>query len=198
MKTNDTTQKIKGFLRLPKGWHFGKGVAPSEAIAEIAVALAAEAVAKGFRATDAFPGTDGEIQVTAYHGSKYLEFTIDVHGSITFVHEDNEQEIDFERMLSIRNALQKIPWMPRESEWHLSGLSTVTTMIRKGVGSQALPSNPLAMGVESLLSTKLVSTTLGYLSASMLEDSTQDTTRPQFFGQFQSNSFLRGHLNIMP
>ncbi len=61
-----TADKIRGFGGFKAGWHYGEGI-PFPALA-IDLALRVETMLRdaGYPATDAFPGTDGEIAVTGY------------------------------------------------------------------------------------------------------------------------------------
>jgi len=81
---NDTEQKIRDFYSLPVGWHYGDGIAPTSDM--IAKAVQYEALYRllGYPITDAFPGIDGEIMVTAYHGDYYVELTLEVDGLFRF------------------------------------------------------------------------------------------------------------------
>ena len=134
-----TAEKILGFKQLPRGWHYGEGVAPSDDVVRKALELNREAGMNGFVKTDAFPGAGGELQVTAYLGTHYIECTIEPDGEITFVREESKNVVVYEERLSFEEAVYKI----RESKeriWALSGLSTQSITIRMKEGSQALPS----------------------------------------------------------
>src|SRR5258708_32738608 len=90
---NQTVQKIVSFKSLPVGWHYGDGVPPTDEMVKKALMLNAEAAKAGFGKTNAFPGIEGEIQITAYHESTYLEITVELDGSVSFVYEEADQEI---------------------------------------------------------------------------------------------------------
>src|SRR5712692_6131611 len=92
-------KKIINFQTLKAGWHFGEGIPPGSDAIHKALKLNSSLSAVGFKKTNAFPGVNGEIQVTAYHQSIYLEMTIEPDGLITFVYEDGDQEVEYRQML---------------------------------------------------------------------------------------------------
>lgn len=100
---SDTEQKIQNFKNLNQGWHFGEGIAPSSETIDIALGLVKEAHITGCD-VDAFPGINGEVQVTLYYDDEYLEFTVENDNSITFVHEKNGIEVCNEEGLDVSDA----------------------------------------------------------------------------------------------
>ena len=132
-----TLQKVKEFLEIGDGWHFGEGRPPTKEVAEIAKSFAEKAIMAVFD-TDAFPGIDGEIMVTLYHKNHYLEFTIDVNEEITYVHEIDDTELEYIEGLSVQEAENKLNDFC-ESVWNSSGWSTKSTMIPEKRGSIAWP-----------------------------------------------------------
>jgi hypothetical protein len=103
-----TTAKILSFRELPVGWHFGGGVPPMNETIAAALKLNQEAEASGFDKTNAFPGIEGEIQVTAYLGALCLEFTIERDGGITFVKEQDDRELFYESGLTLDEAITRL------------------------------------------------------------------------------------------
>src|SRR5437870_2555161 len=69
--------KIETFSKLPAGWHYGEGVAPSRRAINAATAWNRILRALGFQHTDAFSGIAGEILVTAYHGDHQIEVVVE-------------------------------------------------------------------------------------------------------------------------
>ena len=135
---NTTKDKIRGFSSFKKGWHFGEGVPPSKELLKIAVNMADRVALSGFR-SDAFPGIDGEIMVTAYHGGDYLEFTFETDGTVTFVREKGETEIAYEEKLTFKQAKKRLNDFGIEKIWkNLSGLSTPPIMTQTRKSSKAL------------------------------------------------------------
>jgi hypothetical protein len=95
------------FCDLPVGWHYGDGAPPSKETINLALRLNQEAVEAGFEKTNAFPGIEGEIQVTAWLGSLCLEFSVERDGGITFVQELDQQEITYESALTLDEAVNR-------------------------------------------------------------------------------------------
>ncbi|MGH9842264.1 MAG: hypothetical protein ACREEM_26230 [Blastocatellia bacterium] len=113
-----TTAKILGFGELPVGWHYGGGVPPAEPTIAAALRLNREAEELGFEKTNAFPGIEGEIQVTAYLGSLCLEFTVERDGGITFVKEQDDQEIAYESALTLDEAIGRLHAVDEANGFH--------------------------------------------------------------------------------
>src|SRR2546425_6692048 len=70
-----TEAKIWNFRDLADGWHCGEGVQFKDRDIFDAIDLHSEMLNYGFFETDAFPGFNGEIQITLYSGKDYFEFT---------------------------------------------------------------------------------------------------------------------------
>jgi hypothetical protein len=169
-RIGQTAQKIYGFKDLPVGWHYGSGVPPTDEAIRKALLLNAEAGFAGFRKTNAFPGIDGEIQVTAYHGSIYLELMLELDGTVIFVYEYNDQEIDYEE-LTLNEAIARIRTF-RGLTWALSGLSTSCTTTPIDRSSRVLPLNLPTMEAASPLLIQSASNEPAVISASTLQDTT--------------------------
>jgi len=107
IKSNDPLLKIEEFKKFNEGRHFGEGVAPSKEVADIATRLVKQAIEFSLD-TDVFPGIAGEIMVTVYHKDYYLEFTIENNKKITYVYEENDEEIDCIESLTIKDSLIKL------------------------------------------------------------------------------------------
>jgi hypothetical protein len=103
-----TAEKIWSFRELPVGWHYGDGTPPANETVDSALRLNEEAAQAGFEKTNAFPGIEGEIQVTAWLGSLCLEFTIERDGRVTFVQEQDQQEITYESALTLDEAVNRL------------------------------------------------------------------------------------------
>lgn len=134
----EVSLKIKSFRHLPKGWYYGEGVAASQDTVDTAAELHANAMILGLLKTDAFPGINGEIRITVYHGTIYLEFTIETDGLITFVREDYRRVTDSQTNLSLDDALNILRDAGREI-WDSFGFSITGTTI--GITSAFKPSH---------------------------------------------------------
>lgn len=62
---------------------------------------------RGFR-TDAFPGTGGEITLSAHQQEHELEFCIEPDGAVGFCHEIGDEELEWIEGLSMADVLAKI------------------------------------------------------------------------------------------
>ena len=105
---NATEKKINSFRNLPVGWHYGSGIAPLAKVLDLAIRLNQCAGLMGFEATDAFPGIDGEVLLTVYDGDVYLEFSIEVDGSINYIREQGDKEVDSDDKISLLQAINYI------------------------------------------------------------------------------------------
>lgn len=87
-----TAAKIESFRLLPVGWHYGQGGPLSVDVANRALQIDSYYRQLGFSTTDAFPGADGEIMLTAYRGSHCIETIIstDLRYSVTHERDDTE------------------------------------------------------------------------------------------------------------
>jgi len=134
---NTTEKKITSFKDLPVGWHYGSGVPPSDKALTLASRLNSCAGIMGFEATDAFPSIDGEIMLTVYDGDIYLEFFIEVDGSINYIREQGDKEVDSEEKISLLQAINYIVNIGI-SKWRLSVSSIRSTMIQGRKDSRVL------------------------------------------------------------
>ena len=136
--TVQTLSKIKSFAKLPVGWHYGQGVPPSDITIARATILVIDAFLIGTIETNAFSGVDGEIQVTMYHDTSYLEFTIAPDGMVTTVHEEGGIEKDYEENVPFDQSLAKLKDYSNRI-WASSGLSTTPTSTTERENLKALP-----------------------------------------------------------
>jgi hypothetical protein len=108
--SHPTQEKIFNFSRLESGWNYGEGERFSNEVIRSAMKLHSEIIFRGFSRTDAFPGLDGEIQITIYEGDHYYAFELEKSGIWSVTHEIyNEIEtvsgLDFEQ---VKNYLHSI------------------------------------------------------------------------------------------
>jgi len=148
-----TTSKIRSFSHLPSGWHFGSGSAPKQQMIETAIEWNSKLIQFGFHTTDAFPGVSGEIMVTGYLGTHYVEVLI----------EENFKEANFRVSLTYENNNQELRCLERATElaafdtlieiaggiWSTSDYFTQNTSIVSAMNSKALPSRFMMTGLQS-------------------------------------------------
>ena len=95
-----TERKIEGFQTKQYGWHYGEGVAFERATLDRAISLHREVLRQDSFRTNAFPGLRGQVLVTIYRGNHYLEFSVEPDGAVAFLHEVDDQEIDYREQLA--------------------------------------------------------------------------------------------------
>lgn len=118
-----TRKKLIEFAELEKGWNFGEGV-PSDRVAlATAFAILEKIAASGFDHMNAFPGIAGEVRVTAYAGADYYEFTVELDGSVTYVYEREDEELENVEGLTVSEALKKLE-IRTPATWNLYATST--------------------------------------------------------------------------
>ena len=149
MASDSTANRIRSFEKLPQGWHYGEGCPPQREIIDAALELNNKARDSGFLETDAFPGIDGEIRVTVYQGPDYLEFTVESNGTITFVHESEDQELTCEEGLALEETKEKIEAFA-EHLWGSSDLSTESISTESSGGFKVWLSETPVQGEEEV------------------------------------------------
>lgn len=126
----ETQSKIDSFRKLPPGWHYGRGGPISDVVIAKAKEILCLLVQKGLTSNDAFPGADGEIQLTAYHADHYISVIIEPDLSASFIHEKLNidvivpiEAVDLDRIKAeIARAAVEI--------WNLSDMYTRSIMIK--------------------------------------------------------------------
>jgi hypothetical protein len=121
-----TAKKITGFEQLQPGWHYGGATPPTQHSIDLALSLNVAIWYAGFRRTNAFPGVDGEVRVTGYHGTIYLECTVELNGHITLVLEQDDREVMYREGLSMNEAFAELSKL-RGITWASSGSSIRAT-----------------------------------------------------------------------
>ncbi|MBA7696828.1 hypothetical protein ES703_105480 [subsurface metagenome] len=87
--------------------------------------------------TNAFPGLRGQVLVTVYRGNQYLEFSVEPDGTVAFLHEVDDREIDYREKLAPEEVGVIIAQFGEEI-WTQSGSSAQSSMIENGAGSRAV------------------------------------------------------------
>lgn len=103
-----TKKHLESFTALPTGWHYGQGVAASRPHIRQAVSLLSAADSLGFTRFNAFPGIEGEVQLTIYDEANFYAFTIEPSCGITVLHERDREEVFYQEGLSLISALTKL------------------------------------------------------------------------------------------
>jgi hypothetical protein len=145
----ETRDKIADFAKLPYGWHYGTGTRPSDATIALAIDFHDFFLGLGFIATDAFPGGDGEIVVTAYEGEHCLEVIAEADGSVSIIHEIGEQPGQPRYRLSTLEARHLLMEIASQI-WNTSDYSMPSFLTKGGGASQVSHSGIRAATAASL------------------------------------------------
>jgi len=151
-------RKLNSFAKLKKGWNYGEGkefssvrINKAKQIDNILVQLLASP-------TDAFPGSDGQIMVTAYKGPYYLEYTL---------HDDNNFSM---RTLKGSTVVSNVSYVNQGTA--LSNLAKTAEHIWGTFGSSTPNFTMITVGTSSIDSPLMVCQTAG-LPSSGVTASTQ-------------------------
>lgn len=136
----NTIEKVRSFLELPIGWHFGEGVPARSSLATksiYALELASEA---GISRMNAFPGVEGQVQITFYHRSSVLELNLEIDGTVTVAMDEGDEQVEHRENVDWFDSLNEIKEFS-ERIWSSSESSIQGITIPKKEGFQARPSS---------------------------------------------------------
>lgn len=91
--SSGATAKINSFAGLPEGWNYGRGGPIAASIIREGHRWNEILQWAGFPETDAFPGADGEIEITGYRGDHYIEVIIETNSTISIIYEMREETV---------------------------------------------------------------------------------------------------------
>lgn len=129
-------EKLDTFLALESGWHFGEGVATKPEPFRNAKNLVERALMSSL-SVDVFPGIEGEVMVCMYRGADYLEFTFETNGTVTYLRELGDSEVELCEGLSLADASRKFDAFQEELCLSISELSIETTTTQQKRDSKA-------------------------------------------------------------
>jgi hypothetical protein len=168
-----TEKKIQSFKDLEAGWSYGEGEPFESSVLNTAIQFNRYAFRRGFFETDAFPGLNGEVLLTIYLGRYYLEFTFEQDGSVTYYHEEAQEEVCYEEGLLLEDAQNRLETF-RKQVWKESESSIQYITIRADTDSRVQLSRTLeGMTQESRSLAESVSERLDEASAVTSENTTQ-------------------------
>jgi len=167
-----TAEKIRSFSSLRSGWRYGSGIGFEPQTIQSSIKLLYEGNQAGLLKNDAFPGAEGDIAVAFYKGKSRFEFTVNRVGSVSYLHEDGDKEIDCDQELSMDEAVTKIQNL---GLWNLYFCCTSLNTMRIVNGSAVPHSRNQARSSEeeSQLSTGFARWIQVTRSVPILEDSIQ-------------------------
>lgn len=105
---SNAARKLAEFKNLPEGWNYGCGVPIRNDVFERATILQEHIEELLISKTDAFPGSDGDVCITAYHFSHYLEVTVEVDLTVSVSYEVDDIEISSKEELSLVEAKKEL------------------------------------------------------------------------------------------
>ena len=148
--SHPTEEKIFDFAVLKNGWNYGEGEKFPWSSIESAMDLHREIIFRGHSKTDAFPGLDGEIQITIYDGDHYFAFELEKSGEWSITHEINGEiktlsGLDFAQVKEYLNSINSI--LCNVSDYYRG--ETIGT--RHAEDSTTWPSNRVKMEYPSLM-----------------------------------------------
>jgi hypothetical protein len=148
VRPSPTLAKIGSFASLPVGWDYGNGVPASVSTVSLARDLYYELTQLGFTRTEAFPGTDGAIQLTAYEGDlQHIIVIVRPSGEISLTHKINGLRTWPSIVAADRNTAT-IKTILREiarDKWNIFVSSTPSSLTTSGGVTQRLPLQTMRM-----------------------------------------------------
>lgn len=138
-------REILSFKNYPKGWCYGEGIPFREENIENALKLNRLLLSNGMPKTNAFPGADGSIMVTAYADKYCWEFIFEHDKTVTIVTEEDGNVVEEKENLSFSDTIliaKKIVRSPKVTRkelpkvWIQYESSTRNTMTQIGNGIQ--------------------------------------------------------------
>lgn len=191
----ETIKKINEFADLPQGWHFGEGVSPSKETRERAKKLLHAASWHGLERSNAFPGVNGQLQVTFYNADRMLELTIENDNSATIAIDKGSTQLAFREGASKAEAYAALEefsqpvWTSSESFIvNITTQNVITSQVRHWTCQDMNPS-PLWSGHVQSPPVKRFAATLPGSTVSSL-------AVRQFTGAFLTSLFLLGVASI--
>ena len=110
--------RIRSFARFPDGWHYGSGVAATEAAVAMALEVDSLFVQWGAQVIEAFPDIDGGALVSGYYGKQTLDVLCKASGEIAMTYEPDDDTVEDERRVSrdeVEQFLRGLEWKPESS-----------------------------------------------------------------------------------
>lgn len=184
-----TERKLLSFKNLPDGWNYGCGRAIEDDVYKCATILLQYVNQLGISKTDVFPGTDGDVCLTAYRFSHYIEMVVEVDLTIAISHEVGEDEVLSKGGLTLAEAKTELMGVIK-GIWGSSDLSTQPITIKSRTDLITWHSESLQTEVERLLSAENVLIIPMQVFANMFESSTQEYLgNLRFFGNLTSRFY---------
>jgi hypothetical protein len=127
----NTEQTIRSFADLPEGWDYGEGDPIAKPVIDAALKWNSFLGLQGFR-TDAFPGAEGEISVSASVDDHYLEVIVEADEKVSVAYDYQRKQVFYK--------LRRTPEEAREIVFEVMGKiwSVSTSPIRANIIQQII------------------------------------------------------------
>lgn len=140
---NQTIQKIRSFAQLSEGWHYGEGVPVNPNSGEKAERFLLTAEAWGIEEANAFPGIDGEVELTFYLGDKTFAFLFELDGTVSITEERGDKIISDVYEQPYQVAEQKLWELSQKMQTiYVSFTLDIGTRVIKDLGQRLSVAHP--------------------------------------------------------
>jgi hypothetical protein len=102
----ETIRMVSSFANLPVGWNFGAGKPSSLMALYQSMAMLSHAFNAGLKEVEAFPGTDGEVQLNFYKDDTVLEMIFEINGTVSVTVDDGIKSVRLGKNVSQGGALR--------------------------------------------------------------------------------------------
>lgn len=152
---NETIDLLLSFGNLPEGWNFGVGTSTAPLPFANSALLLSVAIGLGINEIEAFPGTDGEIQLSFYKDTATLEMIFEIDGTIGVTFEEGEKSIRLAKAISNSKAVKFLEEFEyNKCRSYVSLTSQSTTALNVGALLASLSAQPTTVaGFRSLTKT---------------------------------------------
>ena len=179
---------VISFADLPEGWNFGRGNPSAPLSLQQSIELLSRSPSGTLEDIEAFPGTDGEVQINFYEDEATLEMIFELDGTISVTLDEAEQSIRLGSSVSQDRALKflkEFKFDKCRSFVFSTSRSTTALSIKDLLAS---PSGHQMTVVEYPLLKKAVARNRVAASAYTLRGITRAPQgRPQSFGRSRTN-----------
>ena len=131
---SELTKAISDLMKLPVGWHYGKGEPAKKAAVETAINISRMLNLAGATKINAFPDVDGSVMLNADLNDVYHEVFCHDASKVTLVIDYDQEELS--SPFEVQEYLGELEWRP-ENMFVWSTPNTMTMTV------DALPHSPL-------------------------------------------------------
>lgn len=184
----ETIELLETFTKLPKGWNFGEGEPSAPLPLEQSKAILYFAHTLGLADIDAFPGTDGEIQLNIYKEDANIELMLEINGTIGVTFEEGDKYVRLARAVSLNEIFKYLKEFQYNKCRTSVSLTSQSTTFPEKSALQAPRSSPRVMESVYQLSIKNVGKNTAAQYAPTLQNIMRASREPQLsFGRSRTN-----------